>query len=230
MPRHLTLYYSCSFAILYRIGCVTTHQWCHGSLNSINGRVPIPAIFWEAIAVDTFSNLIWDVWHGIISWPVYCPLLAELRASGPGWALAADRHTLTTSGRLTGATTVKHFSRFSVFLGCPLYTQRWHLWEATIRQAVRLIPEGEVIAVAFDDTTKKKAGRHIEGRGRYRNSAGSARQSISHTAGFKLCVGPHAPSPHALARHGLSVPIGLELYRNPTKPPPSPCRIDLVVS
>jgi hypothetical protein len=48
---------------------------------------------------------------------------------------------------------------------------------AVIRQAARCVPEGEVIVVAFDDTTKKKAGRHIEGLGRYRNGAGSARQA-----------------------------------------------------
>src|SRR5512134_1055787 len=93
-----------------------------------------------------------------------------------GWALAGERHTITTYVWLTGATTVKHFSRFYVFLGCPLYTQRWHLWGAVIRQAARLVPAGEILTVAFDDTTKKKAGRRIEGRGRYRNGAGSARQ------------------------------------------------------
>jgi len=75
---------------------------------------------------------------------------------------------------LTGATTVKHFSQFYVFLGCPLYTQRWPLWGAVIRQAARFVPESEVLVVTFDDTTKKKAGTHIEGLGRYRNGAGSA--------------------------------------------------------
>ena len=38
-----------------------------------------------------------------------------------GWALATDQHTITTSVWLTEATTVKHFSRFCVFLGRPLY-------------------------------------------------------------------------------------------------------------
>ena len=40
-----------------------------------------------------------------------------------GWALAGrERHTITTYLWLTGATTVKHFSRFYVFLGGPLYS------------------------------------------------------------------------------------------------------------
>src|SRR5438034_278224 len=106
-----------------------------------------------------------------------------------GWALATDRHTITTYLWLTGATTVKHFSRFYVFLGCPLYTKRWQLWGAIIRQAARFVPAGEVIQVAFDDTTKKKAGRHIEGLNRYRNGAGSARQEYRTLRGVNFVVG-----------------------------------------
>src|SRR3954462_10084996 len=89
-----------------------------------------------------------------------------------GWALAGrERHTITTYLWLTGATAVKHFSRFYVFLGCPLYHKRWHLWGAVIRLAAQLVPEGAVIRPSFDDTTKKNAGRHIEGLDRYRNGA-----------------------------------------------------------
>src|SRR5215204_3007688 len=33
-----------------------------------------------------------------------------------GWSLATDRHTITTYIWLTGATAIKHFSRFYVFL------------------------------------------------------------------------------------------------------------------
>jgi hypothetical protein len=36
---------------------------------------------------------------------------------------------------LIGGTTVKHFSRFYVFLGGPLYNRRWQLWGAVIRLA-----------------------------------------------------------------------------------------------
>ena len=54
---------------------------------------------------------------------------------------------------LTGATVVKHFSRFYVFLGCPLYNKRWHLWGAVIRLAAQFVPEGEVIRVSFGPQT-----------------------------------------------------------------------------
>jgi hypothetical protein len=134
-----------------------------------------------------------------------------------GWALATDRHTITTYLWLTGATTVKHFSRFYVFLGCPLYNRRWHLWGAVIRLAVQLVPEGEAVRVSFDDTTKKKAGRHIEGLDRYRNGAGSARQEYRTLRGVNFVLGiMHIP----LTRwpgHSLTVPVGLELYLKPAQ-------------
>jgi hypothetical protein len=132
-----------------------------------------------------------------------------------GWALTTDRHTITTYLWLTGATTVKHFSRFYVFLGCPLYTQRWHLWGAIIRQAARFVPEGEVIGVTFDDTTKKKAGTHIEGLGRYRNGAGSARQEYRTLRGLNFVLGIMRIPLTRWPGHSLSVPIGLELYLKP---------------
>jgi DDE superfamily endonuclease len=134
-----------------------------------------------------------------------------------GWALASDRHTITTYVWLTGASAVKHFSRCYVFLGCPLYQQRWHLWAAVIRLAVQFVPEGEVIRVSFDDTTKKKAGRHIEGLARYRHGAGSARQEYHTLRGVNFVLGVmHIPLTQ-WPGHSLSVPVGLELYRKPAQ-------------
>jgi len=134
-----------------------------------------------------------------------------------GWAWATDRHTITTYLWLTGATTVKHFSRFYVFLGCPLYTKRWQLWGAIIRQAARFVPAGEVIQVAFDDTTKKKAGRHIEGLNRYRNGAGSARQEYRTLRGVNFVVGIIRLPLTRWPGKSLSVLIGLELYFKPAQ-------------
>jgi hypothetical protein len=107
-----------------------------------------------------------------------------------GRALATNRHTITTYLWLTGATTVKHFSRFYVFLGCPLYNRRWHLWDAVIR-------------VVFDDKTKKKAGAHIAGLARSRNGASPARQEYRTLRGWP--------------GHSLSVPVGLERYLKPAQ-------------
>jgi hypothetical protein len=167
----------------------------------------------EDIAVDTFvhssfGTVVMTLFHGLFtgpSWHTFTSLTC-------GWALATDRHTITTSLWLTGAAAIKPFSCFYVFLGCPLYEQRWHLWGAVIRFAAQFVPPGAVVRVSFDDTTKKKAGHHIEGLARYRHGAGSARQEYRTLRGLNFVLGVmHIP----LTRwpgHSLSIPTGLDLY------------------
>jgi hypothetical protein len=134
-----------------------------------------------------------------------------------GWALATDRHTITTYLWLTGAAAVKHFSQFYVFLGCPLYTKRWQLWGAVIRLAASYVPENEVIRIVFDDTTKKKGGTQIKGLGRYRNGAGSARQEYRTLRGLNFVLAIIRIPLRRWPGHSLSVPVGLELYLKPAQ-------------
>jgi hypothetical protein len=187
---------------------------CHGNLNSSKiSHLPGSTLLLEDIAVDTFvhssfGTVVMTLCQGIFtapSWQTFTSLAC-------GWALASDRHTITTYLWLTGAATVKHFSRFYVFLGCPLYAKRWQLWGAVIRMAAPFVPAGEVIRVSFDDTTKKKAGTHIEGLARYRNGAGSARQEYRTLRGVNFVLGiMHLPL-RRWPGHYLSVPVGCELY------------------
>jgi DDE superfamily endonuclease len=170
----------------------------------------------EDIAVDTFvrssfGTVVMTLFHGLFTTPSW----QNFTSLACGWALTTDRHTITTYLWLTGATAVKHFSRFYIFLGCPLYNKRWQLWGAVIRLAVQFVPEGEVIRVVFDDTTKKKAGTHIEGLGRYRNGAGSARQEYRTLQGLNFVLGIMRIPLTRWPGHSLSVPIGLELYLKP---------------
>jgi DDE superfamily endonuclease len=191
----------------------------HGNLNSGKmSHLPGQTLLLEDIAVDTFvhssfGTVVMTLFHGLFTAPAW----QTFTCLACGWALATDRHTITTYLWLTGATTVKHFSRFYVFLGCPLYNRRWHLWGAVIRLAVQFVPAGEVMRVSFDDTTKKKAGSHIEGLDRYRNGAGSARQEYRTLRGLNFVLGiMHIP----LTRwpgHSLSIPVGLELYFKPAQ-------------
>jgi hypothetical protein len=66
----------------------------------------------------------------------------------------------------------------------------------------------------FDDTTKKKAGRHIEGLARYRNGAGSARQEYRTLRGLNFVLGVMRVPLRQWPGRTVTVPIGLELSRN----------------
>ena len=173
-------------------------------------------LFLKDITVDTFvhssfGTVVMPLFQGLFTAPSWQTFLSLAN----GWALATERHTITTYLWLTGATTVKHFSRFYVFLGCPLYNRRWQLWGAVIRLAASFVPEGEVMRVIFDDTTKKKAGTHIEGLARYRNGAGSARQEYRTLRGLNFVLGIMRIPLKRWSGHSLSVPVGLELYLKP---------------
>ncbi len=167
----------------------------------------------DTFVASSFGTLVMTLFQGLFtapSWQTFTSLAC-------GWSLATDRHTITTYLWLTGATTVKHFSRFSVFLGCPLYNTRWQLWGAVIRLAAQYVPEGEVIRVIFDDATKKKAGTHSEGLARYRNGAGSARQEYRTLRGLNFVLGIMRVPLTRWPGHSLSVPVGLELSLKPAQ-------------
>src|SRR5215217_5316074 len=130
-----------------------------------------------------------------------------------GWAVASgERQTITTYLWLTGATTVKHFSCFYRFLGGALYQARWQLWARIIRCAAQRVPAEEEIVLIVDDSTKKKAGRHIEGIGHYRNGAGSARQEYRTLRGLNFVWGLMRVPVSGWPGQSVSVPIGLSLY------------------
>jgi DDE superfamily endonuclease len=181
-------------------------------------HLPGPILLLEDIAVDTFvhssfGTVVMTLFQGLFtapSWQTFTSLAC-------GWALATDRHTITTYLWLTGATTVKHFSRFYVFLGGPLYNRRWQLWGAVIRLAVQVVPAGEVMRVSFDDTTKKKAGTPIEGLARYRHGAGSARQAYRTLRGLHCVLGVMRRPLTRWPGHRRSIPVGLELSRKPAQ-------------
>jgi hypothetical protein len=165
----------------------------------------------DTFFVSSFGTFVMGLFQGCFTAPAW----QSFSLLACGWALATDRHTITTYLWLTGASTVKHFSRFYVFLGCPLYQRRWQLWGAVIRLAAQFVPAGEVIRVSFDDTTKKKAGTHIEGLDRYRNGAGSARQEYRTLRGLNFVLGIMRMPLTRWPGHFLSVPVGLELYLKP---------------
>jgi len=133
-----------------------------------------------------------------------------------GWAVASgERQTITTYLWLTGAMTVKHFSCFYRFLGGALYEARWQLWARIIRGAAQWVPAEAVIVLLVDDSTKKKAGRQIEGVGQYRNGAGSARQEYRTLRGLNFVWGQMRVPVPGWPGQSVSIPIGLSLDLKP---------------
>ena len=186
---------------------------CHGNLNSGKmSHLPRQTRLREDIAVDTFLQSSFGAFVTILFRDLFpAPSWHTVASLACGWALAGDRHTMTMYLWLTGAATVKHFARCSVFLGCPLSQHRWQLWGAVIRLAAPCVPAGEGMRVSFDDTTRKQAGRPIAGLARSRNGAGSARQAYRTLRGVHVVLGVmHGPL-QRWSGHSLSVPIGLEL-------------------
>lgn len=162
-----------------------------------------------AFIVSSFGLFVMSLFTGLFtapSWQTFTVL-------GYGWAVASgERQTITTYLWLTGATRVKHFSCFYPFLGGALYQARWQLWARIIRCAVQWVPAEATILLVVDDSTKKKAGRQIEGVGHYRNGAGSARQEYRTLRGLNFVWGLMRVPVPGWAGQQVSVPIGLSLY------------------
>jgi hypothetical protein len=160
-------------------------------------------------SVSSFGLLVRGLFAGLFttpSWQTFS-LLAY------GWAVAGgERQTLTPYLWLSGATTVKHFSCFYAFLGGALYPLRWPLWGRILCCAARWVPPAEPLVIEVDDSTKKKAGRHIEGLGHYRNGAGSARQEYRTLRGLNLVWGMMRVPVPGWPGQKVSVPLGLSLY------------------
>jgi hypothetical protein len=162
-----------------------------------------------AFMVSSFGVFVMGLFAGLFTTPSEqtCPVLAY------GWAVASgERQTITTYLWLTGATTVKHFSCFYRFLGGALYQSRWQLWARIIHRAAQWVPEGTPIVLIVDDSTKKKAGRQIEGVGHYRNGAGSARQEYRPLRGLNFVWGQMRVPVPGWPAQSVRVPIGLSLY------------------
>jgi hypothetical protein len=126
----------------------------------------------DTFLASSFGTFVMALFQGLFTAPSWRSfvVLACCRA------LTSRQHSVTIYVWLTGAATLKPLSRFYVFLGCPFYHARWRVGACIIRHTAPLIPAEAPIVIEFDDTTKKKAGRQIEGVACYRNGAGSARQ------------------------------------------------------
>src|SRR5712691_181727 len=161
----------------------------------------------DAFLTSSFGTFVMTLWHGVLSAPSW----HNFTYLASGWALAWGRQTLTTYLWGSGATQVKHFSRYYAFLGGALYQRRYQLWARVMRFGASLMPADAVIGVRLDDATMKKTGRHIQGAAHYRNGAGTARQEYRTLWGINLVWAIMRIPLSRWPGHSLSLPIGLEL-------------------
>jgi hypothetical protein len=162
-----------------------------------------------AFMVSSFGVFVMGLFAGLFT----TPSEQTFTMLAYGWTVASgERQTITTYLWLSGATSVKHFSCYYRFVGGALYQARWQLWARLIRCAARWVPEGAPIVLIVDDSTKKKAGRQIEGVSHYRNGAGSARQEYRTLRGLNFVWGLLRVPVPGWPGQQVSVPIGLSLY------------------
>ena len=161
----------------------------------------------DAFLTSSFGTFVMTLWHGVLSAPSW----HNFTYLAYGWALAWGRQTITTYLWGSGATQVKHFSRYYAFLGGALYQRRYQLWARVMRFGASLMPADAVIGVRLDDATMKKTGRHIQGAAHYRNGAGTARQEYRTLWGINLVWAIMRIPLSRWPGHSLSLPIGLQL-------------------
>jgi len=168
----------------------------------IHHRVIAVHLFYRS----SFGSFLSELFGGIFTRPSHQTfLLLSL-----GFVYAFTRHSIASYLWRAGATTVKHFTRFYVFFGAPCYERLEPLFARVIVEAAGHVRAEEPIRLRFDDTTRKKSGKTIEGASTYRNGAGSARQEYRTLFGLNFVLGEMRIG--LSSEHVVSVPIGIGLY------------------
>ena len=155
---------------------------------------------------SSFGSFLSELFQGIFT----KPSLQSFLLLSLGFVFAFTRHTIASYLWRAGATSFKHFTRFYVFFGAPCYELLDLLFARVIVAATAYVAIEEPIRLRFDDTTRKKSGKTIEGASTYRNGAATARQEYRTLFGLNFVL---AEMRIKLAGgHLVSVPIGIRLY------------------
>jgi hypothetical protein len=170
--------------------------------------LPSPQVRLAQFRGHGFGRLLLDAFQDNLSRPSQESLLLLAL----GWVMTGKQHRLAAYVWHAGASEFKHFSCFYSFLERCIYPRLDAFWCQVIIAAGKWIPAGEVVVVQFDDTTRKKSGREIEGTSYYRNSSAAAKQERKSLFGLNFVLGILClPLPEYLGGR-LPVPIGLALY------------------
>jgi hypothetical protein len=170
--------------------------------------LPSPQVRLAQFRGSGFAGFLLDVFQDNLTRPSQESLLLLAL----GWVMTGKQHRLASYLWHSGASEFKHFGCFYTFLERSIYPRLEGFWCRVVIMTGKWIPEGEVVVVQFDDTTRKKSGREIEGTSYYRNGAAAARQERKSVFGLNFVLGVmRVPLAEWLGGH-LPVPIGLALY------------------
>jgi hypothetical protein len=147
--------------------------------------LPSPQVRLAQFQGSGFAGFLLDVFQDNLSRPSQESLLLLAL----GWVMSGKQHRLASYLWHGGATGFKHFSCFYSFLERSIYPRLDAFWCRVIVMAGKWIPEGDVVVVQFDDTSRKKSGREIEGTSYYRNGAAAARQERRSVFGLNFVLG-----------------------------------------
>ena len=211
-----------SFAIFITCGLVATHQMVprQHQLRVRCVDCQYRRSCWRTLPWHLYVSSFGTVCHGLISRPFTAPSWQTFTLLACGWALATrapHHHHLSVAHR-------GHQRQALLALLCVSGWPAVHRALAPLGRGSSAwrpsgSPRASSIVIAFDDSTKKKAGRHIEGVAHYRNGAGSARQEYRTLRGLNFVWGHHARPPPAVARPQPSVsPSGCRSTSKRSKP------------
>ena len=163
---------------------------------------------------SSFGTVVMTLFQGRFSTPSW----HTFRYLACGWAFASDRRSITTYMWLTGNGRQALFTLLCL-PRVPAYPTLAPLGGGH-PPGSPVGPRGRGHSGQLADTTKKKAGRHIEGLAAT-VMALAPHDKNTGRSGHEFRFGiMHVPL-QRWPGHSLSVPIGLELYLKRPKPPPS---------
>jgi hypothetical protein len=151
------------------------------------------------------------------------PSLASFLTLITGWVFCLGRHTVTGLIVAAGAIEQKHFSSFHRFFSRSVWDPD-SLGRIVLALALRLVPEGQDLLFAVDDTLGRKTGRHIWGAGMHYDPLRSAPDRLAFSFGHSWVVLSIIIRVPFVKHRFFAIPILFRLYRRKVKrrPPGRP--------
>src|SRR5262245_34974673 len=143
-------------------------------------EMPVP----DSATVTSFVALLQAFRHQFTA-----PTFQTFVTMACGWVLTLGRHTVTAAVRASGAVGWKHISSFHRFFS-KSWWQLDELGLALVRLIDTLIPAGDPLVIAIDDTLGRHTGKKIAGASMHRDPLlSTAKRPMFHWGHVWVVVG-----------------------------------------